>query len=383
MTRITLKRLLTAGAVVTGLAAGGVGTAGASTAPTVRWGAFHASHPKGGVSMVPVGNLDDASAIAAANESDLAIANGVAMAWGEGTDGELGQGDTANHFADAVPVPVPGAVQAIGEAENTDVAVTGGQPYGWGRNSDGQLCLGNSRQKLSPVEIPALSDVVQVAGGGQHMEYLLGDGTVEGCGGNANGQLCNGTTADSTVPTPLDESGLPAPVASISAGSNTTALLLTDGEVWECGDNNHGQLGDGTTSTSTVPVHVPLPGPAATVYAGGNGSANGTVISVLTDGTVEAWGSNSSGQVGVGTSSKAAVKLPHAATALPGGHTWTAAATGADTSYVLDDAGNVFAFGNDSNGQVNGVPGAKVLTPVLVLTGARMVSSTSDDAVAS
>ena len=161
------------------------------------------------------------------------------------------------------------------------------------------------------------SGVVQAAGGGQHMEYLMADGKVLGCGGNANGQLCNGTTTDSLTPTPLVESGLPAPVKAISSGSNTTALLLTDGEVWTCGDNNHGQLGEWNDSHERHPRLVALPGAAPMVYAGGNGSATGTMVAVLTDGTVEAWGDNTSGQVGAGSASKAPVKLPHQATALP------------------------------------------------------------------
>jgi hypothetical protein len=68
---------------------------------------------------------------------------------------------------------------------------------------------------------------------------------------------------------------------------------------------------------------------------------------------------------------------------LSSGHTWTAVATGAGTSHALDSTGDLYAFGDNTNGQVgNGASGGSVVTPTLVLTGADMISATSDDTVA-
>jgi alpha-tubulin suppressor-like RCC1 family protein len=360
----------------------------ASSNTTYRWGAFDAGAPEQQAdSPVAVGNLVGATAIAAANISDMALADGGVETWGNGAFGNLGQGDTSNHFSSAVPVSIPGSptIVAIGESEDTDVAVTsGGQPYGWGRNHDGELCTGNTRQQHSPVEMTNLSDVKQVAGGGGHMVYLLDDGTVEGCGKDSKGQLGNGSTNNTSVPVKMDLSMLPSPVASISSGSNTTAVLLADGEVWECGDNNYGQLGNGTTDNADKLTQVRLPeGSVATaVYAGGNGVANGQALAILSSNAVYGWGDNQQGQLGMGTTS-AVVKVPRLASALPSGHTWTAVATGADTSYALDSTGDVYAFGDDTSGQIgNGASGGSVVTPTLVLTGADMISATSDDTVA-
>lgn len=360
---------------------GFVSTAQAASVTTYRWGTFGKTGETA-PAPVSVGNLTGVTSIAAANQSDMALAGGVVYTWGSGQDGVLGQGDRADHFASAVPVSLPGSVSAMGEDQNTDVAVVSGQPYGWGRDNKGQLCQGNTHLHESPVELRGLSDVVQVAGGGQHMVYLLADGSVVGCGEGSNGQLCQGQFADSETPVEADLSGLPAPVASISAGSNSTGLLLTDGEIWSCGTNAHGQLGDGTTKNRDTPVQVQLPGPAVSMDFGGNGVADGTAIAVLADGQVWTWGSDSHGQLGHGVASHIPGSHPHQVTGLPAA-TWTSVACGGTTCYALDSVGDVYAWGANDAGQVgDGTTGSDVLTPTLVQSGVTIISSTSDDAVA-
>ncbi|MEI9966943.1 MAG: chitobiase/beta-hexosaminidase C-terminal domain-containing protein [Candidatus Moraniibacteriota bacterium] len=78
-----------------------------------------------------------------------------------------------------------------------------------------------------------------------------------------------------------------------------TVVLRTDGTVWACGSNSSGQLGDGTTTTRTSPVQVPGLSGVVAVSAGGS-----STMALKSDGTVWAWGLNSSGQLGDGTTTQ-------------------------------------------------------------------------------
>ena len=108
--------------------------------------------------------------------------------------------------------------------------------------------------------------MTQVSGGGVHNLALLGDGTVMAWGGNGSGELGNGThTGPETCGrSPFQEACSTTPVAvselsgvvAVSAGAQFSLALKSDGTVWAWGNNESGQLGDGTTENSDVPVQV-------------------------------------------------------------------------------------------------------------------------------
>jgi hypothetical protein len=86
-----------------------------------------------------------------------------------------------------------------------------------------------------------------------HTVALKNNGTVWTWGNNNNGQLGDGTTSNRT--TPVQVSGL-SDVTAIAAGDTHTVALKNNGTVWTWGNNNNGQLGDGTTTDSATPVQV-------------------------------------------------------------------------------------------------------------------------------
>jgi len=156
---------------------------------------------------------------------------------------------------------------------------------------------------------------------------------------------------------------------------------LADGQVWDWGYGAQGQLGDGKFSASDVPVEVPLPSPASEMYMGGSAADNGQTLVLLQNGQVWGWGSNTSGQLADGNQKYSAV--PVQATALPKGESFTAVAAGGGFSMALGTDGDVWAWGDNSDGQVGtGTASVSVLTPVKVLSGADMISATAADAVA-
>ena len=155
------------------------------------------------------------------------------------------------------------------------------------------------------VDIPAplngLSNVVQIAGGYQHGLALLDDGTVMSWGENGAGQLGDGTTTERTVPAPI--AGLSGVVA-LTAGEHSSLALLADGTLRAWGDNEEGFLGNGDTvgpddcggdPCSKVPVPVPGVSGAIAISA-----SDEYALALRADGTVLAWGANSSGTLGDG-----------------------------------------------------------------------------------
>ena len=98
------------------------------------------------------------------------------------------------------------------------------------------------------------SGVVDIAAGMTHTCALTTGGGVKCWGRNTNGALGDGTTTDRS--TPVDVSGLASGVSAIAAGTEHTCAVTTGGGIECWGRNDGGQLGDGTTTGSTVPVGV-------------------------------------------------------------------------------------------------------------------------------
>lgn len=135
----------------------------------------------------------------------------------------------------------------------------------------------------------------QLAGSGYHSMALKDDGTVWAWGDNTWGELGDGTTEEHL--TPVQVSGL-TDVISLSAGLRYSLALKRDGTVWAWGRNEYGQLGDGMTEERHTPVQVlGLSGVIAVdAHPGGDHS-----LAIKNDGTVWGWGENDDGELGDGT----------------------------------------------------------------------------------
>ena len=261
-----------------------------------------------------VSGLSGVLAAAAGRVHSLAVKNdGTVWTWGDNQYGQLGNGvvDYTPHSTPGRVLGVSGVVGVAGGSRHSVSLKSDGTVWAWGYNHYGQLGNGTTGDSLVPVQVLGLGGVVEVACGSHHSVSLKSDGTVWAWGYNGWGQLGNGTHTNSAVP--VQVSGLSGVVDVAAAGDGVGAHSLavkSDGTVWAWGHNYTGQLGDGTTTSSAVPVQVSGLSDVVAVSAGGEtDSAGAHSLAVKSDGTAWAWGYNVTGQLGTGTTTGSTVPV--------------------------------------------------------------------------
>jgi alpha-tubulin suppressor-like RCC1 family protein len=301
-------------------------------------------------SSVPkqVSGLSDAVSVTAGAYHSVALkSDGTVVAWGDNSNNQLGNGTTTSSL---VPVPVTGVnsiVSVAAGAHHTVAIKSDGTVLAWGYNAFGQLGNGTTTNSSVPKQVSGLSGVTAVAAGYHHSIALKSDGSVLDWGINSNGALGNGATTSNSVPVLV--SGLSGVAVSVAGGGYHTVALKSDSTVWDWGQNNYGQLGNNTTTDSHVPVQAIFPvaiGFAQTewhkVAAGARHS-----VAVKSDGTVWAWGLNTNGQLGNGTTTDSKVPVP-----VSGLSKVFSVAAGFYHTVALKSDGTVWTWGHNGYGQL-------------------------------
>jgi alpha-tubulin suppressor-like RCC1 family protein len=378
-----MSRLLSL--LVLALSLAGVAAAPASASTAERWGIYlgePAKRDKGEQTVpTPVTLPAPVVQIATSNSANYALLdNGNVYAWGAGVHGQLGDGQAVDSLKTPVQVRFPAGVQIAylptdAMPYDTGLAVdTNGDVWGWGYNGLGELCLGNEAMQLTPTMLP-LSHVTAVAGAGDHALYDS-SGTVYACGANLSGDLGDDSTTPSNVP--VEVLGLPshATVSTLVASWEGSGALLSNGEYLDWGYNGLGELGDGNTTDSSIPVHVSLPLPVTQVTQGGSYVANGQTLVMLSDGSLRAWGANTWGQLGNGNTK---TQLLPVRIDPPTGVTYQTLASGGSTSYAISTTGNLYGWGSGKDGAL-GLSTRKpraAKDPVLIESGISLISATA------
>ncbi|WP_238380256.1 RCC1 domain-containing protein [Salinispora tropica] len=304
------------------------------------------------------------TAIAAGHDHSLAVTSaGTALAWGNNLFGQLGDGSTTDSSTPiAVDLPAGTTVTAIAAGDDHSLAVTSaGTALAWGDNDRGELGDGTTTRRDTPVDVdlPAGTTVTAIAAGIGHSLALTSAGTVLTWGLNSDGQLGDGTTTDSSTPIAVD---LPAgtTVTAIAAGSLHSLAVTTAGTILAWGNNSDGQLGDGTTTNSSTPIAVNLP--ASTTITAIDGGRDHS-LAVTSAGSALAWGDNDDGQLGDGTTTNSSTPI---AVNLPADTTVTATTAGSLHSLAVTTAGTILAWGNNSDGRLGDGTTTNSSTPIAV-----------------
>jgi alpha-tubulin suppressor-like RCC1 family protein len=261
--------------------------------------------------------------------------------WGNNSSGQLGDGTTTNRTSRFQVATLSGMKTVDTGEDHTAALKSDGTVWTWGNNSNGQLGNGTTTNSSFPIKVALLSDVIDITAGHKFTVALKSDGTVWAWGINSSGQLGNGTTSDSSIP--VQVTGLTTAATAVSAGYDHVLSLQGDTSVWAWGSNSNGQLGNGTTTDSPVPVQVTGLSSAIAIAAGNDFSLALKNI----DFTIRAWGINTLGQLGNG-----AIADSSTAVAVSGMASVTAIAAGYDHAVALKNDGTVWTWGDNSNGQL-------------------------------
>ena len=349
---------------VAAIAAGGAHTCALTRAAEVKcWGnngSGQLGHSDMNNTPTPtvVSNLGDALAIAAGSGHTCAlVAAGGLRCWGANSSGQLGNGGITDT---STPVPVSGmpAVMAVATGGSHTCALdTVGALKCWGYNAYGQLGDDSLSSKVTPSAPSGLSSgAIAISAGETHTCALTTPGTVTCWGDNDFGQLGDGSPTGRFMPTAV--ASLTSGVLSIKGGGRHTCALTSGGAAKCWGDNSYGQLGDGTKVVRTIPVPVSgLSSDVGAISAGGFHTC-----AVTASGAVKCWGYNNYGQLGIGVGSNESA--PTAVTGLATGA--AAVATGSFHTCAVTSAGAVKCWGLNSSGQLGNGSTDNSFTPVAV-----------------
>jgi alpha-tubulin suppressor-like RCC1 family protein len=319
-----------------------------------------------------------ATSVAAGGNASLALgSDGKVYAWGYNSNGQSGVGSFSNR-TNPVQVGLPTGVAAISITAGylTSFAFgSDGKLYAWGGNSYGQLGDGSNTDRSTPVQVSLSTGVgaISMAAGSVHSLAIGSNGKLYAWGSNAYGQLGDGSTSNRSTPVQVS---LPTGVTALSmkAGRGHSLAVGSDGKLYAWGLNSSGQLGDGSTTDRTTPVQVSLPAGvrATSLVAGGDNS-----VAIGSDRKLYAWGDNNLGQLGDGSTTGHNTPVQ---VSLPAGVTALSVAAGGAHNLASGSDGKLYAWGYNGAGQLGDGSFSSRYTPVLVSlpAAATVIASNTD-----
>jgi len=237
----------------------------------------------------------------------------------------------------------------------------------------------NNAQNASAAESWQTDGWKQISAGRNHTCAIAFNDQLFCWGSNASGQLGDNSTTDKYVPTAVDVSGALAgkTILSVSAGVQQTCAIASDAQVYCWGVNNSGQLGNGSTTDSPVPVPVDTSG----VLAGksmNNVSVGGShVCATSSDGQVYCWGNNSQGEVGDESYSDNLTPLAINMSGALAGKTVLSVDLGGLLTCVVASDNQAYCWGTNGQGQLGaGSSEIRSVQPVAVDTSGVLANKT-------
>ena len=288
--------------------------------------------------------------ISAGRYQSLAIdEEGNLWSWGRNNEGQLGDGTTINKN---YPVQIKKGTKftkVVTGEENSLAIDEEGNLWSWGDNFVGQIGDGTIRGvKSSPVAIKSGTKFREIATGFRDNFAIDEAGNLWSWGANYYGELGYGATASSTVPILVKKE---TKFKQITVGYSAVSLGIDEeGNLWGAGRNSYGELGDGTTTSRTTFVAIKAGTKFDKVITGGISNGAGHTMAIDKEGNLWGCGSNSKGQIGDRTQTNKTTMIP-----VMGGRKFKEISAGIQHSLAIDEEGNLWTWGNNSNGLGDGV----------------------------
>jgi alpha-tubulin suppressor-like RCC1 family protein len=317
--------------------------------------------------------MSQVTAIAAGSLYSLAIkADGTLWLWGQdmalpqyvssSRTGYKGEYAGTSHNA-ILPTMIEGVNDAVAVAGSY-----GGNPSFVVLHANGALsCFGKNDldvplRKLRPLD--GVDDVTAISAGARHVAALKRDGTVWTWGNNDSGQLGDGTRNQRLYPGRVAKL---KKAVRIAAGGGFTMAVKSDGTVWGWGGSIHARLPSGLQVASSLdPVQIHGLADIVEIAVPGNGYANGSHFLALDRyGHVWSWGYNGRGQLGQGTINYDFKKTPAKIENLD---SVNALAAGLMHGLALRQDGTVISWGGNSAGQLGNGTGFDSAFPVAIIS---------------
>ncbi len=305
----------------------------------------------GALFPLPFSNMTNAVAIVSGQTHRTILrSDGTVWGWGANSKGQLGTGNF-NSF------PIDQPQQAIGVSNIVAISASpqhvmalssDGVVWTWGNNERGELGIGTFlAAQCTPMKIPQLYDIIAISAGGwgegldygAHCLALARDGTIWAWGASHNGESGNMAGSISGLQwTPNLVSTLTNAI-SVASGYGHSVALKNDGTVWAWGAGI--ALGRGASPDSTVPLQVTNLSNVVSIAAG-----SGHSLALKGDGTIWAWGVNDNGQIGNGSITNVTSPVQVAGLTNVFG-----IKAGEDYSFAIQrETGSIWAWGQNSNG---------------------------------
>lgn len=228
------------------------------------------------------------------NTTQVVSSSGTRFARGLNNYGQLGSANYSNS-RDWSPITSDKKIVRISSPYAHSVALTDvGEILTWGDNRLNALGVQSDAALSTPQIVPIALSFKKISAGANFAVALDNAGNLYSWGTNDYGQLGNGTTETVASPTIVSYG---VTFQDVKAGRNYVVALDSEGKIWSWGLNNHGQLGNGTTVDGLTPQKIS----DKTWSFVNTNTTSETTVAIDTEGELYAWGSNSSGQVGVGT----------------------------------------------------------------------------------
>ena len=315
---------------------------------------------------------------------------GALHAWGDNGSGQLGTGTNYNGSTSSSTTPVN--ISSFGSISNVSITSfscgyqhtiaidSTGSLHSWGYNGNGNPGygqLGNGTTTYSPIPVAISSfgsisgKVIESVASGESFNIAIdGTGLLHAWGFNDMGQLGNGSSGwgtYSTIPIGISSFGSIAgkTIANVACGYYTALAIDSTGSLHAWGNNNYGQLGNGTTTFSSLPISVSTFGSILGKSIKSISCALHCLV-VDTSGSIHSWGNNGSGQLGNSSTTRSLIPVPVSTYGSISGKFISAVVCGGSHSLAIDTSGSIHSWGNNNSGQLGNGTTTGSTIPILV-----------------